>query len=80
MLSMREATRDPDDLHGDSTTFLLEIRVRRNGNMSVAGNIEDEAYAVACLEQAKDTVRSYHARKRTGQAIIVPGKDLSLPG
>jgi len=53
--------------------------VRRNGNMSVAGNIEDLAYAIACLDQAKDTVRSYHARQRPGQTIIVPGTDLALP-
>jgi len=76
---MAEATRDPDDLYGDATTFVLEIRVRRNGNMSVAGNIEDLAYAIACLDQAKDTVRSYHARQRPGQMIIVPGTDLALP-
>jgi hypothetical protein len=76
---MREATRDPDDLYDDATTFLIEIRVRRNGNMSVAGNIADEAYAIACLDQAKDTVRSYHARNRVGQTIIVPGNDLALP-
>lgn len=79
-MQAKEATRDPDDLYGDATVFMLEIRCRRNGNMSVAGNIEDEKYAIAVLEQAKDTVRSYHARRRTGQTIIVPGKDLSLPG
>src|SRR6516225_9000402 len=34
---MADATREPDDLYVDAPTYVLEIRVRRNGNMSVAG-------------------------------------------
>ena len=74
-----ESSRDPDDLYGDSTVFLLEIRVRRNGNMSVAGNIDDLPYALAVLENAKDSIRSHHARKHQNSPLIIPNNDLDLP-
>lgn len=78
-MSFREATRDPDDLHGDATSFVIEVRVRRNGAMSVAGMIEDEAYAVAMLQHAIDSVRDYHARKRLPSGLVLPPSHVSLP-
>jgi hypothetical protein len=74
---MKEASRDPDDLYGDSTVFLLEIRVRRNGSMSVAGDINNEQYALSILEAAKDSVRRHNARTRIADTgLITPAYDM----
>ena len=75
MTSM-SATIDPDDLYGDAVVAILEIKVRRNGSMSVAGSINDESYAIAMLDAAKDSVRSYNKRHR--EALIIPAKDLDF--
>lgn len=74
---MREASRDPDDLHGDETVFFLEIRVRRNGAMSVGGHIHEEKYALAVLDAARQTIKNHNARAKLGAGhdIIVPAKD-----
>jgi hypothetical protein len=76
-VQLREATRDPDDLYGDSTVFFLEIRVRRNGAMSVGGHIHEEAYALSVLDAAKQTIKNHNARARMagGSAVIVPAHD-----
>lgn len=71
----REATRDADDLHGDSTVALIEIRVRRNGAMSVAGEIHNLPYALAMLDSAKDAVKRHHSRINSGKTIITPSYD-----
>lgn len=74
---MREASVDPDDLHGDATVCLIEIRVRRNGAMSVAGDINSLEYALSVLEAAKDSLKSFHGRQKitNGSQIIIPAKD-----
>lgn len=75
-------TRDADDLHGDTVVATIEIKLRRNGAMSVAGSITDEAYGLYLLDTARDTLRSHHARARIqgGSAIIVPAHDTALVG
>lgn len=80
MGQFREATRDPDDLHGDQTVAVIEIRVRRNGAMSVAGDINNEAYALAMLDNARDSIRNHNARRRIGErgGVIIPAKDTGL--
>jgi len=70
--------RDPDDLYGDDKIAVLEIAVRRNGAMSVAGAIGDLTVALAMLDEAKDTVRRYHARLNSGQILITPACDTPL--
>lgn len=74
--------RDPDDLHGDTVVFEIVISIRRNGAMSVAGNINDHQYAKMVLESAIDSLGTYHARKRLGQGegIIVPAHDTAIVG
>jgi len=69
--------RDPDDLHGDAVVFALEIKVRRNGAMSVAGSIFEEAYALAALDAAKQSIKDHNARRRLDQggSVIVPPHD-----
>ena len=73
---MSNHTKDPDDLWGDEPVFVLEIKVRRNGSMSTAGNINQVEYACAVLDRAKDAVRE-HARRFAprGDGLIVPPSD-----
>lgn len=73
-------TRDADDLHGDTVVATIEIKLRRNGAMSVAGSITDEAYGLYLLDTARDTLKSHHARGRLGGGIIVPAHDTALVG
>jgi hypothetical protein len=71
--------QDTDDLYGDAPVARIEITCRRNGAMSVAGNIEDKHYALAMLDNARDAIKSYHARKHAGNGkVIVPNSDLTL--
>lgn len=79
---MSNYTRDPDDLHGDTVVAFLEIKIRRNGAMSVGGSITDEVAAVAMLQSAIESVKNYHARQRLmgGAQIIVPCSDTALVG
>lgn len=74
----REATRNPDDLYGDETVAVIEVRVRRNGSMSVAGSINDEAYAIAMLQHAIDSVRDHNAMKRINTGHLIMPKDTGL--
>lgn len=67
-------TQDPDALYDDAPVTRIEIVCRRNGALSVGGDIGNLAYALAVLENAKDALRSYHTRR----PITIPGKDTSL--
>lgn len=71
-------TTDPDDPHGDAVIAVLEIKVRRNGAMSVAGSINDEVYALAMLDSARDSIKSHNARGRKQTALILPAHDTAL--
>lgn len=75
-------TRDPDDLHGDTVVAFLEIKLRRNGSMSVAGSITDEVYALHLIDTARATIQNHHAQARLGNRtqLIVPAHDTSLVG
>lgn len=72
--------QDPDDLWGDAPIARIEICCRRNGAMSVAGSIGDERYALAVLDNARDAVKSFHARKRANGAspIVIPAHDVVI--
>jgi hypothetical protein len=73
--AMPEHSRDPDALHDDAPIARLEIVARRNGALSVGGDIGDLSYALALLGNAADALRNHHARR----ALIVPARDVSLP-
>ena len=66
--------RDPDALYDDQIVAVLEIKIRRDGAMSVAGSIDDEQFALKMLDAAKDSVRSYHKRNRS--RLIIPPYDM----
>ena len=74
-MSDQDYSRDPDDLHGETKVAVIEIAIRRNGSMSVAGHINDLTYALAMLDQAKDVVKRHHMRINSGKKIITPGCD-----
>lgn len=75
-------SKDPDDLHGDTVVFQLTIACRRNGAMSVAGNINDMEYALAVLDTARQTIKNHHAQIKLGQrgGLIIPAHDTALVG
>lgn len=72
---MRDHARDPDALYDDAIITVLKIAVRRNGSLSVEGSIDDERYALALLDHAKDAVRNHHVRR---SALIIPAHDVAL--
>lgn len=74
----QDYSRDPDDLYGEEKIAVIEVGVRRNGSLSVAGCINNLAYALAMLEEAKDTVRRYHARLNSGQILITPANETDI--
>ena len=78
MSRFAEATRDPDDLYGDATVAVIEVRLRRNGAMSVAGSINDERYAVTMLQHAIDSVRDHHARRLLGDGLLIAARDTGI--
>lgn len=73
-------SRDPDDLHGDTIVAYLKISVRRNGSMSTEGCIDQEAYALAMLDNARDAIKNHNARKKLndGKRLITPHYDTPL--
>lgn len=74
----RDYPRDPDDLHGDAVVAYLEIKMRRNGAMSIGGNVNDEKYALAMLDTAKDTIKAHNRRGLGKDSLIVPAHDTAL--
>ena len=79
-MANQDYSRDPDDLYGDEVTEVIEIKVRRNGSMSVAGCINNLQYALAMLDNAKDAVRRHHLRMndRHDVGLIIPPQDTGL--
>jgi hypothetical protein len=72
--------QNPDELYDDAPIARIEICCRRNGAMSVAGSIEDLHYALAVLDNARDAIRAFHARKRANGngGVHIPARDVSL--
>lgn len=68
-------SRDPDALFDDTIVAVLEIKCRRDGSMSVAGCIDNQLYALAMLDNAKDAVKRHHLRMNAGKQIITPHYD-----
>lgn len=50
--------------------------------MSVAGSINDEAFALYMLETAKSTVKEHHRSQHAGTRpmLLVPGYDTAITG
>jgi hypothetical protein len=73
-------SRDPDNLYDDDIVAVLELKCRRNGSMSVAGCINDEAYAMAMLDNARDTIKRHNAKSKlnSGASLIIPAYDTGM--
>ena len=71
---------DPDEAREEDVLAELRIRVRRDGAMSVAGDIHDLTYALAMLRAAEDSIKSHHNRKKLqdGKSLITPSYDTPL--
>lgn len=68
-----------DDFRDEDVIAELRVVILRNGSMGVMGAIGDETYAVACLEQAIQSVKDHHKRLNgTGSPLIVPAYDTPL--
>ena len=74
-----DIAKNPDEAYDDDVIAEIQIKVRRNGSMSTGGAINNLEYALAMLENAKDAVRQYHGRMASGQKLITPSYDVSLP-
>lgn len=69
----------------DTVVAFIEIKMRRNGLMSIAGTITDEAATLGMLDTARATMVDNFKRARKALAdgkpqIIVPGYDTALTG
>lgn len=71
-----------DDLHGETPVATIQIVMMRSGAVKVAGQITDEAFALAMLDTARDVVRGAHARKRLGHGdfVVVSPTNTALVG
>lgn len=74
---MPDYSKDPDALHDDAVIYKIEIAIRRNGAMSVAGSInEDWKWLWSVLDEAKAVIRRHHDRQAT--QLIVPASDMPV--
>lgn len=65
-----------DGSNKDEVTACITIKMYRNGAMSVEGPVEDTAFCLAALDNAKDAVRNHKKRR---DELVVPHYDLSVP-
>jgi hypothetical protein len=69
-------SRDPDYLHDDMVTARIQIVVRQDGALGVAGSINMPLpFLLAVLDNAKDAVRRHHMQMNLGKQIITPAYD-----
>jgi hypothetical protein len=59
-------------------TDQIQIKCRRNGNMSTGGSITDKVRALKVLENAREAITQYHNEIERGKTISIPGKDTDL--
>lgn len=64
---------------GNTVVAFLEIKMRRNGMMSIGGSITDEEYVLKMIDTARATLVENFKRNREGK-IIVPAYDTALVG
>lgn len=62
----------------DKIVATLTISVYESGAMSVAGNIENEQYALALVDAARDSVINHHKNQNLNSGLILPAHDNPL--
>jgi len=68
-----------DEMVAGTIVGFLEIKMRRDGMMSIGGTITDEPTVLAMLDTARSTLVSQFKQNREGK-IIVPAYDTALVG
>lgn len=74
-----------EDNFDDTVVAFIEIKMRRNGLMSIAGTITDEVACLAMFDTARATMVDNFKRQKKAQTegkpqIIVPGYDTAITG
>lgn len=64
---------------GNTVVAFLEIKMRRNGMMSIGGSVTDQEYVLKMIDTARATLVENFKREREGK-IIVPAHDTALVG
>lgn len=68
-----------DEMIDGTIVSFLEIKMRRDGVMSIGGTITDEQSVLAMLDTARATMVGHFKQNREGK-IIVPAHDTALVG
>lgn len=69
MDAMRQHAEDTRD---EDIVAYITVKVARSGAMAVSGAIAEEAFALACLDQAKQSIKDFHKRRRGESLVIAP--------
>ncbi len=70
---------EPD--FGATVIAFLEIKLRRDGLMSIGGSITDEQGVLGMIDTARATlVENFKRQRQKEDAIVVPGYDTALTG
>jgi hypothetical protein len=67
-------TGDANEMRDDDVIAEIRIRCRRDGAMSVAGDIQDKMYALAMLDSARECIENHHQRQQfmDGKSVMIP--------
>ena len=68
----------PTVVKPDDIVYAIQIKVRRNGNMSVGGTINDKALALQILDNGRDAVAAHHNKIGSGATVYVPSRDTGI--
>jgi hypothetical protein len=68
--------RDPDALYDDMVVAEVKLQLRRDGSMTIAGNISDTNYIAHMLRVALDEVRGTAARMRDD--LMIPPHGVAI--
>lgn len=65
----------------ETVVAFLEIKMRRDGLMSIGGSITDEKAVLAMIDTARATLVNNFKRLKDGKgSIVVPGYDTAITG
>ena len=72
MIPKMTTPRPDDDL---ATVAFLQIELRRNGAMSITGNVGEPLLAQQMLTEAMEALKRQHAGR---QELVIPGHDSNV--
>ena len=65
-------------MHGAIAAQIV-ITVYEDGAMAVRYPVDDKAYVLACLDNARDAVRGKMRADNSESGVIIPHNEVSLP-